>query len=154
MVANPMSIPSFNSTLYTSSAVRCRTSLVSNRLRILRRGRVAFRPMVLRSWGLDITTLTEGNLPGIISCYPASGNRETRNRLLTHRAARIRPAPRNQNVSHAHATYPGSDRLRPFACGVLSHATQNRRATGQLPRCGYGGQAQARHDPLASAVYP
>src|SRR5258705_10388105 len=45
-------MPSPSRILYTSSAVRCRTSLFSNRSRIFRRGRVAFSPMFFRSWGL------------------------------------------------------------------------------------------------------
>src|SRR6185437_14793889 len=53
-----MSRPSPSSSLYTSSAVRWRTFDVSNRLMILRRGTVALRPALFRSWLMSIPPRT------------------------------------------------------------------------------------------------
>src|SRR4051794_6598471 len=57
-----MSRPSARSCLYTSSAERCRTLEVSNRLMILSRGTVALRPASLRSLG-EVISASSSSVP-------------------------------------------------------------------------------------------
>src|SRR5215471_3631880 len=118
-----MSSPSPMSIRYTSSADRWRTLLLSNSLSMRRRGPVAFRPLVFRSWTLVI---------------PARFARRGRRFPLSYSVL----PPWNQRAADPRRRLVAARLgLRP------DHALPDRDPAGKLRDPGDGRAAQARPDP-------
>src|SRR3954451_1693559 len=164
MVASPMSMPSCSRTLYTSSAVRWRTSVFSNRLRIFSRGSVALRPMVLRSWDCFIATLgrwigRQGAQAGSTRYHGLTGSSifDSDGRVGYDIGPEFicKLLSRGQRSDGGKKTYVHSLAIDGASVCVapdrlLPQAPQDRCAAGQFPGSGGDFEIEARHDALAS----